>query len=379
MTEGARERQRQGVGRIGARTATWVAWSTCALALSLTALSLLLLSLNLSHPGVPIYDFWIPNTLVALGFSPVGAFVASHLSPRNPMGWLFCAIGLCMGLTHISAEYAFYALLAAPHPLAAGEAAAWTWSWFWVLPVGLSVFLFLLFPDGRLPSRRWRWFAWLSSLMILLGVVSQAFAPGLVLGVRGIHNPLGIEGLPNAWELIQTLLFVLIFISAASLFVRRLRASGVERQQLRWFTYAAAITVCGIILTYTVSEAIGSVLLGWVGNAIMIAGSLGIPIAMGIAILKYRLYEIDIIINRTLVYGALTVMLAGIFQGIDGALHYLLVTLAHAHSLPGSIIAALVVGALFNPLRHRIQHFADGYLPSEESGGPGHTEEADST
>jgi hypothetical protein len=104
-------------------------------------------------------------------------------------------------------------------------------------------------------------------------------------------------------------------------------------------------------------------------------GFVGLPVAIGIAILRYRLYEIDIIINRTLVYGALTVVLAGIFQTIDAALHYLLVTLAHLHTLPGSIIAALIVGALFHPVRHRIQRFVDGHLPSKESGRSGRSEE----
>jgi hypothetical protein len=362
---------------MSARTTTWLAWSVCALSLALTAVSLVLLRSNLSHPGVPVYDFWVPNTLVALGFSPVGAFVASHLSPKNPMGWLLCTIGLFMAGTHLSAETAIHALLATSDSRAAGKAAAWTWSWFWVLPVGLSVFLFLVFPDGRLPSRRWRWFAWLSALLILMGVLSQAFAPGPVLGVRGVRNPLGIEGLPNAWELIETVLFALMFVSVASLFVRRLRARGVERQQLKWFTYAATLTISGIVLAYTVSEALDSALLGWIGNAIVVAGSLGIPIAMGIAILKYRLYEIDFIINRTLVYAAVTLVLAGIFQAIDGALHYLLVTLAHAHSLPGSIVSALVVGALFHPVRHRIQRFVDGHLPpSGEEGRPGRSDGA---
>ena len=239
------------------------------------------------------------------------------------------------------------------------------------------MFLFLLFPDGRLPSRRWRWFARLSALLILLGATYQAFSPGPVLGVGGIRNPLGIERLPNAWEVIQAVLFALMFASVASLFVRRLRARGVERQQLRWSTYASTLAISGIVLTYTVSEVVGSALPGWVGSAIVVAGALGIPIAMGIAILRYRLYEIDVIINRTLAYAAVTLVLAGVFQAIDGALHYLLVTLAHAHSLPGSIVSALVVGALFHPVRHRIQRFVDGHLPpSGEEDGPGRSDGA---
>jgi hypothetical protein len=289
------------------RTASLLAWSMCALSLALTALSLFLLVLNLSYPDVPIHPYWEVNTVAAVTFSIVGAVTVPHLSTRNPIGWLFCATGLCFGMAHFSAQYARYALLVTPESLPAGEAAAWLFSLVWVPAVGLTVLLFLLFPDGRLPSRRWRWFFWLSVLLILVGAISQAFASGLILslGVGGIYNPLGVEGVPNVFKLIQTLILALAFVSAASLFVRQLRARGVERQQLKWFAYSATLAISGVILTYTISEAIGSVWLGWVGYVLLLVGLMGIPISMGIAILRYRLYEIDFIINRTLVYGSL--------------------------------------------------------------------------
>jgi hypothetical protein len=107
--------------------------------------------------------------------------IASRSSPENLVGWLFCAIGLSFGVIHFSAEYAIYTLQAQPETLIAGEAAAWILSWGWVLAVGLIVFLALLFPDGRLPSRRWRWFAWLSLLLIFTGAVWGAFTPGAIL------------------------------------------------------------------------------------------------------------------------------------------------------------------------------------------------------
>jgi hypothetical protein len=343
------------------RTATRLAWSMCAVSLALTALSLLLLSLNYSHPGVPIWAYWIPNTLISVGFSTVGAVIAPRLPPKNPIGWVFCAIGLLIGLTHFSAEYAIYTLLAAPESLPAGEAMAWILTWVWIPGLGLSTFQFLLFPDGRLPSRRWRWFAWLSLLLILVGTISQAFAPGLVQGgdVGGIYNPLGVEGLPNVEKPIQTLLFALMLISAASLFVRLVRASGVERQQLKWFTYASALSASSVILTYTISEAIGSVWLGWVGEVMIIAALLGTPIAMGIAILRYRLYEIDIIINRTLVYGPLTATLVALYFGAVVLLQRLFVVLTGEKSTLAVVASTLVIAALFNPLRRRIQAFID--------------------
>jgi hypothetical protein len=346
---------------MSARVATWLAWSTCALSLVLTALSLLLLSLNFSHPGVPIWAYWVPNTLISVGFSTVGAVIAPRLPPNNPIGWVFCAIGLLIGVTHFSAQYAIYTLLAVPGSLPAGEAVAWILTWVWIPGLGLSIFQFLLFPDGRLPSPRWRWFAWLSLLLILVGMIWQAFAPGLVQGgdAGDIYNPLGVEGLPNVERLIQTLLFALMLISAASLFVRLVRASGVERLQLKWFTYVSVLSASSVILTYTISETIGSLWLRWVGEVMIIAALLGTPIAMGIAILRYRLYEIDLIINRTLVYGTLTVSLAAVYVGGVVLLQGAFRALTGQQSQLAVVASTLVVAALFNPLRRRIQGFID--------------------
>ena len=335
------------------RTASLLAWTMCALSLSLVALSLFLLHLNLLPPDLGV------NTLVAVGFSVMGAVIVPHLSPNNPIGWLFCATGLLFGVTDFSVEYAIYALLVAPGSLPAGEAAAWIFSWVWVPAIGLSVFLPLVFPNGRLPSPRWRWVFWLSLLLILVGAISQMFAPGLVANLGGIYNPLGVEGLPNLWKLIQTLLYALILVSVASLFVRRLRASGVERQQLKWFTYAATLAVIGLILTFTISELTGSVWLGWAGYVLLLVGLIGIPISMGIAILRYRLYEIDLIINRTLVYGSLTGLLALLYFGSVTALQYLFSLLTGQGNTLAIVASTLAIAALFNPLRRRIQKFID--------------------
>jgi hypothetical protein len=344
---------------VSKRTASWLAWSMCALSLALTAVSLFLLVLNLSDPDVPIHPYWGINTLLAVGFSPVGAVIVPRISPKNPIGWLFCAIGLSFGVIHFCAQYARYALLAAPVTLPAGEAAAAILSSVWVPAAGINVFLFLLFPDGRLPSHRWKWFFWLSLLLILVGTISQAFASGTVLGADGIYNPLGVEGLPNAFKLIETLIYTLIFVSAASLFVRRLRASGVERQQLKWFTYSSTVAISGVILTYIISEAIGSVWLGWAGYVLTLVGLIGVPISMGIAILRYRLFEIDLIINRTLVYGALTAILALLYFGSVTALQSLFSLLTGQGNTLAIVATTLAIAALFNPLRRRIQSFID--------------------
>ena len=150
---------------MNARSAAWLAWSVCAFSLALTALSLLLLALNASHPDVPIFPFWPVNTLLALGNSIVGAVVASR-RPEHPIGWLMCALGLMWGVVHFSGEYAIYALLAQPGSLPVGKAVAWFFTWLWAPAMSLVVFLVLLFPTGQLPSRRWRPFAWLSLLSV---------------------------------------------------------------------------------------------------------------------------------------------------------------------------------------------------------------------
>jgi hypothetical protein len=151
VTEGAREQQRREAGGRNSRAAAWLAWIMFALSIVLTVLSVWLLILNLSHPNVPVYLYWAEDTLLAVGYSTVGAVAASY-RPANPVGWVLCSIGLSWGVAHFTSEYATYALLAAPGSLPAAEAAAWVYSWVWVPGLGFIVFLPLLFPTGRLPS-----------------------------------------------------------------------------------------------------------------------------------------------------------------------------------------------------------------------------------
>jgi hypothetical protein len=341
------------------RAAAWVAWSMCALSLALTASSLMLLVLNMSHPDVPIHPYWTVDTLLAIGFAPVGAVIVPRISSKNPIGWLFCGIGLLWAVMHFSAQYAIYTLLAVPGSLPASQAAAWMMCWVWVPACGLIVFLLLLFPDGRLPNRRWRWFAWFSLLLTVVGVISQALAPGSVYYLRGIHNPLGVEGLPNVGEQVQTVMFTLIFVSAGSLFVRWLRASGVERQQLKWFTYSSTLAISGVILTFTISDAIGVLWLEWVGYVVLVVGFIGIPISMGIAILRYRLYNIDFLINRTIVYGLLTAILVALYFCGIVVLQRFFVLLTGQQSTLAVVASTLLIAALFTPLRRRIQSLID--------------------
>jgi hypothetical protein len=340
------------------RTAAWLAWSMCALSLALTALSLVLLGLSLSHPDVPIYPFWLVNTLLALGNSIVGAVVASR-RPEHPIGWLMCAAGLVWGVLHFSGEYAIYALLTQPGSLPAGKAVAWFFTWHWAPALCLIVFFGLLFPTGQLPSRRWRPFAWLSVLLTLIVIILSVFAPGPILGLGSIRNPLGIEGWPNLYEPLQSLMLVLVFIGSASMLGRLRWARGVERQQIKWPAYTVMMAASGSVLTYTVSEAIGAWWLELAGFVVFIAALVGLPASVGIAIVRYRLYDIDRIINRTLVYGALTVALVALYFGGTVLLQRLFVVLTGGQSTLAVVASTLVIAALFNPLRRRIQSFID--------------------
>jgi len=355
--------QRRGVGGIDHRTAAWLAWSLCALSLMLTALSLWLLNLNLANLGTPVYEPWLDNTLGALSYAPVGALVASR-RPANPVGWLVCLYGFVISLSYFCAEYAIYALLARPGVLPAGEAMAWFLSWVLPVLIGLSVFPLLLFPTGRLPSRRWRWLAWLIAAWMLLAVVTGAFASGALMGVLGpIQNPLGVEGLTGVY--VALLLFVhppLLVAAAFSLFVRLRRAVGVERQQIKWFAYAAAATVSASTLAYIIPGVIDTPpwfeRVGFVLNVVFVPA---IPISVGIAILRYRLYDIDFLINRTLVYGALTAALVLIYFGGVAATQTIFRALTGQEQQPqfAVVVSTLAIAAMFNPLRRRVQSFID--------------------
>jgi hypothetical protein len=342
------------------RTAAWLAWSMWALSVALTALGLLLLVVNLSHPDVPVYSFWAENVLFSIGYSTVGAVIVPRMPQENPIGWLFCAIGLVWAVIHLIGEYAIYTLLAAPGSLPAGELASWVYSWLWVPGLGLLVFLCLLFPNGRLPSARWRWFARISALLTFVGAVLAAFSPGqIILGLPAIRNPLGIESLPNAYKPVQALMLILIAVAVVSLVVRRVYARGVERLQTKWFTYTTAVAASGAILQYIISEPLELVWLGGVAYALVLIGLVGIPISMGIAVTRYRLYEIDMIINRTLVYGSLTATLVALyFVGIV-VLQRVFVLLTGKQSTLAVVASTLLIAALFTPLRRAIQSFID--------------------
>jgi uncharacterized membrane protein YhdT len=195
---------------------------------------------------------------------------------------------------------------------------------------------------------------------VIGGVITSAFSFGANAGLGPIPNPLGIEGFSNFYDMVMNMLPLLYVAVASSLFVRLRHAVGVERQQIKWFAYAAAATIIGITLAYMIPDMIDTPL--WferVGFALNLVVTPAIPVSMGIAILRYRLYEIDILINRTLVYGSLTAMLALVyFGGVAGLQRLLSPVMGEGNGL-AVVASTLAIAALFNPLRRRVQALVD--------------------
>jgi hypothetical protein len=327
-------------------------------------MDLVLVALNSSHPDVRIPEPWLAHTVSAVAFTTVGAVVGSR-RPENPIGWLFCAIGVFAAIVLLSSEYAAYTLLAQPDSLPGGLAMVWIRAWVWVPYVGLFVLLFLVFPEGWPQSRALRWFTSLVLFVIAYGTILAAFSPGPIDAIgAAVDNPLGMKalrgvGTNSAVGPLESVLYVLGIVAAASLFGRTRRARGVERQQIKWFAYATVVLVGGVVLDFTVSEATGVSWLGEIGFVLTMVGLAGLPMAIGIAVLRYRLYNIDRIINRTLVYGTLTAMLLALYFGGIVVLQRIFVLLTGEKSTVAVVASTLLIAALFNPLRRRIQSFID--------------------
>jgi hypothetical protein len=347
------------------RTTAWLAWSLWILCGALLAFTLLLFAFNLSHSDVDVYGPWVQETVVAVTFPALGLLILSR-RPQHPIGWLFCGAGLAAALDHFFGEYAIYALQSQPNSLPAGEVSAWIVSWLWVPFNALLVYVALLFPDGRPPSKRWWLVAWLVGIAVVVGATVAALLPVPVCNVCSIENPLGIEGLESVSDLVDPLLEafwygVLGLVAVASLFLRYRRAGGMERQQIKWLAYAASLVVLGTTLAYGVYGATGSRWTWHVGITLLAIGLVGTPIAVSIAISRYRLYEIDTLINRTLVYGALTAALALLYLGGVATTQAIFRALTGQEEQPqlAIVVSTLVIAALFTPLRRRIQGFID--------------------
>ena len=351
-----------GVGRL--RASAWLAWSTCLLCVTLLAFSGVLLLLNGpsegrgSTWGTEYNNFIFP--VVILAFALVGALIASRL-PANPIGWICLTIGLVMMLGGAAEEYSVYALATRTGSLPGGEYAAWLGNWAWIPAVGLmGTFTILLFPTGQVPTHRWRAVAWLSGAVLVLASLSEAFSPGKLAEAPNVTNPFGIESARGALVLVNTGSFLFLplcfALSALSMALRFRRSAGVERQQLKWFATAAVLLgACFPIVFVVPSGAAASDVVEDLVTLLFV----GLPIAIGIAILRHRLYDIDILVNRALVYGPLTVLLAATYVGGVVGLQYVFRALTGQGSTLAVVASTLAIAALFNPLRRRVQAFVD--------------------
>ena len=343
-----------------------LAWALWALSLASAAAGVAFEFANSPAPtpvpqNPPVLDVMFLVLFVA--FATVGALVASR-RPGNAVGWILCALGLCGSSAGASEGYAVYALAAWPGRLPGGEGMAWL-SGLLGGPISFATFAFLLllFPDGRLLSRRWRPAVWLNLVAIAL-LLAFAFKPGPIeASLLDVPNSFGIEG---AGALLDRLGAVGIFLTlgsaaagAISLVLRLRRARGDERQQLKWFAFAGAVWCAAFAAGPVLWSLPPSSGLAWVWPVLFLSATSTIPAAAGIAILKYRLYDIDLIINRTLVYGTLTATLAGVYVGGVVVLQYAFRVLAGSESQLAVVASTLALAALFNPLRRRIQGAVD--------------------
>ncbi len=334
-----------------------------ALTVMLVATGLLLFWAAIGRVPDVFSPYLLNLCVAALSLSAVGALIASR-RPENPIGWLLCASGFLFGVEVFAGEYGVYMLFVERGSLPAEVVAWWLASWVWVPAGQLILFLFLLFPDGRLPSPRWRIVAWLLACGIMLDTASFALVPGPLIesdprGLPPVENPFGFESVARFLDLVgivlNPLLVVLVLAPIAALFLRFRRASETERQQIKWVVYAAAVMTVAIVVVSVWPALEGS----RIGAVLFLAGFLAIPTAIGIAVLRYRLYNIDVIINRTLVYGALTIALASIYLGGVVLLQSLFRALTGQESELAVVASTLMIAALFNPLRRRVQAFID--------------------
>jgi hypothetical protein len=342
---------------VSTRTATRLAWAFWGLYLILAGLEIALaIYAELEVERADLEPIWL-TLLGALGltmFATTGALVAAR-RPENPIGWVMCGtslVGVLSGIGEIGAEIA----AARPEALPAPQVVAWFYEWSTWLAFGLSAIFLLLFPDGRPLARRWRMALWLAVSSIVLSILGEGLDPDPLHG--GFENPLGVEAnglLETIRQVGGALLIASLAAAVLSLALRFRRAGGIERQQVKWLAFVVAAPIALVLPLAAIDwELAGGVL--WA--ATLFAVLVGVPIATALAVLRYRLYDIDLIIRRTLVYGTATVALAGVYLTI-----VLLLQEVFSSFVGGSDLAiaasTLIAFALFRPIRTRIQALVD--------------------
>jgi hypothetical protein len=336
------------------RAAPWLSWSVWLLAAASLTLVFALFEVRDDTRSVTYRIGWFLGHLSAFAYVTVGAVVVSR-RPGNVIGWLCCAIGLAQILAGFGGQQA-QSVLAADPSYGTGWVVLYSLGELcWELSWALLALLLLLFPTGRLPSRRWRPVAWAAGAVLLLAALSSPLLPGPPAeGLR--PNPIAIPSLAGvlrlAYATASSVLFGVILAALVSLVVRFRRATGIERQQVKWFAYGTAL-----LLLLPAAGPVGAVS-STAGNLMTAVIVSAIPVTIGIAVLRYRLYDLDRLVNRTVVYGLLTVLLAGVYAGLVFALSQLL-NPADQQSALAVAASTLVVAALFQPARRRIQGLVD--------------------
>ncbi len=351
---------------MSAPTARRLAWSIWGVALLLTAAGLLLLFPNRSTLGGASFVVVPSVFLPGLAYTTIGALIAAR-HPRNPIGWILAAVGLNSAISFVGSEYAILGLHTAPGSLPAATLVAWLQFWpsYLALWGGLSLF-FLLFPDGRLLSRRWKVVAWLAVALAVLQTIVAILTPGPILGSNVgqavvyhlAMNPTGVTQLSGLLQTSQAVLRLALPViglaSFSALVLRFIRSRGEERQQLKWLAYAGAVLVASVMPFFSGTGWASAV--GWLLQTFAL--DLALPGAAAVAILKYRLYDIDPIINKSVVFAVLAVFITGVYVGIVVGIGNLLGS-AGQPNLTLSILATAIVAVAFQPVRDRVQRFAN--------------------
>jgi hypothetical protein len=337
----------------GGPSAVWLAWSACGLTLTLLVGAAVLFALNDNAVrNLPYY--LVAEATAAL----VGGLIASR-RPRNPVGWIVAGHAFCFSFGEFSRQYAIYGLQTDPGslPFALAMASPSYWIWFPGVILMFS-FLPLYFPDGRLLSPGWRVVFWLAVLVGLFETGIALVRPGDE-ETPGIPNPLGIEGLEplgGVFDVAGSALWLGVgVLSAASLVVRFRHSRGEERQQIKWVVYAVVLLVSYSLIDQLLLQDISFV----TDIVLFLVVFEGLWVTIAVAILRYRLYDVDLVINRTLVYGSLTASLALVYLGSIVLLQALFRTLTGQESQLAVVASTLAIAALFNPLRRGIQAFID--------------------
>lgn len=334
------------------RTATRVAWS-------LWLIDVVVVGALLTRDG-SIDGGTVGGVVFILAFSTTGALVASRI-PSNLVGWLLCLAAFAFVVGGICETITGYARSeGADGVLSTG--AAWVSTFVWMLGVGpAATFVLLLFPDGRLPSRRWRPVAWLAGVALAAVVVASALEPGPIEGTT-VSNPLGIAQWAGALAALETaglaLLLVCILASCLSPIARYRGAGAQQRQQLKWLAWALPVVLAWLATSIWIESWLTGDVAADVANLLSSVGLTIIPAAIAVAILRHRLYDIDLVIKRTLVYGALTATLLVTYLAMVLLLQ---LGLSPVTSQSDLAVAASTLGvaALFRPLRGRIQRVVD--------------------